>query len=361
MRSLSHNWRYHSNECGQSEKTSRHKWIFIPAILVAVILSPSHVAHADTWRTISRIVRAVGELGDDVPLRRLDPRFAPQRGRLVEEALKNRARRAAIDSADEIRHLDSLWRELLSPRGETILREVKSLPIPEQRIAYVMSVGAQQLKNTVPDVATRGNLIRHGGPETLLAIGRYPDLAEDALRFDLAIRNQRLLPPPGGRALGTGDFGRFFERTGDRGYSFWQKYVRPHWKLWVGGAALTAVMLAPDEFLDEVGNLTEAGLAKIARFGSKALFDAIRGAARGTIEGTGQGLKGVIEAIGTSFVTTFLTSWSGWIALICLIGAVIAFVKPLRCLLVSIFTRMFHVAVKTKAQKGEKGSLRKQG
>ena len=328
----------------------------VSALLFAWIvigLATPHSVFADSWRTISRIVREVGEVSDDLPLRPLDDVTATaRRSRLAEETIGRKVGKVGLDTADEARHLDRIWRELIRPGREHILNEVKALSIPEQRLACALSMGAHQLKQSVPDIATRGTLMRNGGPETLLTIARYPDLAEDALRFDMAVKNRRLLSPASGRPIETVDFGRFFESTGDRGYHFWNKYVRPHWKLWLGGSALAAVMLAPDEYLDEVGNFTEKGLEKIARFGSKALFDAVSGAARGTIEGTGTGVREVVETTWSSFVGTFLTSFSGIVALFCVVAVVTVLVKPWRWRIYKTATRLYHSAFRGKDRRG---------
>ena len=321
-------------------------------VWIVIGLAIPHCVFADSWRTISRIVREVGEVSDDLPLRRIDEVTAgAKRSRLAEETIERKLGKVSLDTADEARHLDRIWRELVRPGRDYILKEVKALPIPEQRLACALSIGAHQLKQSIPDIATRGTLMRNGGPETLLAIARYPDLAEDALRFDMAVKNRRLLSPASGRSIETADFGRFFESTGDRGYYFWNKYVRPNWKLWLGGSALAAVMLAPDEYLDEVGNFTERGLAKIARFGSKTLFDAVSGAARGTIEGTGTGIKEVVETTWGSFVATFLTSFSGIVALFCLVAVVTVLVKPWRCWIYKTVTRIYTSLLGRKARR----------
>ncbi|WP_347242655.1 hypothetical protein [Thermogutta sp.] len=327
-------------------------------IVLAASISPE--AWGDSWRTISRIVREAAEVGDEIPLRQLDElKPLSRRGRFVEETLERKVGKKIVGSVDEARHLETLWGELLGPGQKQLFREIKSLPIPEQRLAYLLSVGGREVKQAIPDVGMRANLIRRGGPDTLLTLGRYPDLAEDALRFDLAVKNGRIVPPPGTPAVEMADFGRFFVQTGERGHYFWNKYVRPHWKLWVGGCALAAIMLAPDEYLDEIGNLTKAGFAKLTRFASKSLLQAIEGATQGTIQGTGEGLKGVIESAWRSFAGTFLTGWSGPVALLCVVAAVILFVKPLRYLIVHLPGKVYRLFfAKNKARLGDLGAKR---
>jgi hypothetical protein len=329
--------------------------------VLAMLFFPDGV-RADSWRTITRIVREAADVGDEIPLRRLDElKSLPKRARLVEEILEQRIGKRLLAEADEARHLDNLWREFLGPSQKGLLQEVKTLPIGEQRLACALSVGAKELKGAVPDLTFRRGLIQRGGPETLLAVGRYPDLTDDALRFDAAVRTGRLLPPPGAQALETADFGRFFEKTGQQGYSFWTKYVRPYWGLWVGSAALAAVMLTPEEYLDEFGNLTEVGFAKLGRFASKTLLEALGGTTRGAIEGTGQALTRTIESTGNALVTTFLSGWSGVVALAILLALVVLLVKPLRSLVFSVCWAVYRGSFARKPPLAHNAEARKEG
>jgi hypothetical protein len=129
------------------------------------------------------------------------------------------------------------------------------------------------------------------------------------------------------------DFGSFFHKQGQRGHSFWEKYVRPHWKLWVGTTALAAVLLAPDEYIDMAGNLTKEGLQKIGRLGGAVLAGALAGA----VEGSGEAAKEIVEETARSIKYTFFRSPSGIIAAALLVLVVILLVPATRRLLVKVW------------------------
>ena len=53
--------------------------------------------------------------------------------------------------------------------------------------------------------------------------------------------------------------------------------MTPHWGKWLTGGALTAYLLAPEEFMDTAGNLTEGGFKKLTEMVGGATAAAIRG------------------------------------------------------------------------------------
>lgn len=312
--------------------------------IAAIFVYHPSVTYADALRTITRVVNEAAGIADDIPLRGVDDvTKSARREALVREIVESRSGRKIAETADELRHMDALWRNLLGPKQVTLLDDIKKLSVPEQRLAYALASGGRRIKEVVPDVALRGRLIREGGSEMLLTVGRYPDLADDVLRFHTALRGGKLPAPPGARALTTADFGKFFETTGQRGYHFWNKYVRPHWKLWLGSSALAAIMLAPDEYLDALGDLTEEGIRRIAAFITETLLAAIRGAARGTVEGSGQGLKKMVESLAQSFYATFLTSWAGPVVLVCLLGLLIFTISSTKRLISNCWQAISHL------------------
>ena len=282
-------------------------------------LAIASVAKAD----IARLLRQGARVADDIPIRRLDDVLQDARtARMGREVLeKHFPARHLDDVLERSRTLSRAFRELAGVDWGRHADDIVRLTPEAQEAALILSRGARTLGDSVPDIALRSRLLRHAGPETLVALGRYEDLADDLVRFDAALRAGRLPSPPGYRVLTLADFGSFFHSLGQRAHHFWTKYVRPHWGLWLGGAALAAVLLAPEEFLDAVGDLTAQGLEKVARFGGEALGKALAGIASGVVEGTGEAVKTVVEATGKSFSQTFFTSWTGVIALVVIVGA----------------------------------------
>ncbi len=277
------------------------------AIVAAmVVILPIPGAQA---ANLAQVIRKLAGVADDIPVRGLDE--------VVEDAATRRAGRRLLGDLNRGKRLDDLaeesaalryaWKKGLGVGDSRLLRELESLPPASQRAALVVAHGGQRLKAVVPDVAVRSRLVSEGGAETLAALGRFEDLAEDALGFHVALKAGKLPSPPGARSLTLNDFGRFFHTQGDRAHHFWSQYVRPHWKLWLGSAALAAVLLAPEEYLDAMGRLTQQGLEKLGRFAGKRLADVIGG----TIAGAGAGTKEVVTGTARSLARTFFTSGSG--------------------------------------------------
>lgn len=310
----------------------RHRFLLCTAALAIWACWLPEAVQAANLRSL---VRRAADVADDVPIRRLDD--------VIEETGKSRAGREVLEKLSGSRRLDDALehskavrkalKEVLGSVDGSVLKEVEALPRASQEAALVMAHGGKQLKAVVPDMALRSRLIRDGGAETLSALGRFDDLGEDLVRFDSALKAGKLPSPPGTRAVELHDFGSFFHKQGQRGHSFWEKYVRPHWKLWVGTTALAAVLLAPDEYIDMAGNLTKEGLQKIGRLGGAVLAGALAGA----VEGSGEAAKEIVEETARSIKYTFFRSPSGIIAAALLVLVVILLVPATRRLLVKVW------------------------
>ncbi len=286
-------------------KQHGHSILLFALTFAAIILFSSEAQAAN----LAKILRKAAGVADDIPVRRIDD--------VVQEATTSRAGREILEKLNAGKRLDNVveesaalrraWKEILESGEGHLLREIEELPLPRQRAALVLARGGQRLKSVVPDLAVRTRWLREGGAETLAALGRFDDLADDAVRFDLALQAGKLPSPPGLRALTLNDFGKFFHNLGDRAQHFWNTYVRPHWKLWLGSAALAAILLAPEEYLDEIGNLTEKGLEKVGHFAGETLSRALRG----TIQGLGEGAKEIVTETTRTIFETFFTSLAG--------------------------------------------------
>lgn len=264
-----------------------------PIIACVCLATWSIVPPPATAANLGKLVRAAGRLSDDVPIGRLDD--------VASEIASSGAARRALKKAGVVTE-DSLARgravrrllgEAVGEVSPTILRQVDALDDVSREVALVLARGSRGVRRNIPDLALRGRFVRDGGAETLAALGLYDDLVEDAIRFDVAVRGGRLLAGTGGRRISLEEFGRFFRTTGDRGHRFWVACVRPHWKLWLGGTALAAVMLTPDDYLDAAGDLTKQGLEKIGRLGGTALA----GALEGVVRVAGEAARGTAETI----------------------------------------------------------------
>jgi hypothetical protein len=289
-------------------------------ICYGLVLQPPAVSAASP----ARVIRKVCRVGDDIPLRKLDD--------VAQELGKSRAGRDVLqksaghanDAAAYRRTLNRAVRELVEETGDPALfRHLNQLDDAAKESLLVLGRGSRTLREGIPDIAARARFLGDGGAETVAALGRYGDLMGDSLRFDAALRAGRIVSPPGTRRLALEDFGHFFRAHGDRGHNFWTKYVRPHWEKWLAGAALAAVLLAPDEYLDEAGEFTKAGARKIAKLGG----DVLGGALAGTVEGVGEGTKGAVEDVTKMAFQVFLADLWGVAALLILvlIGIVGAF------------------------------------
>lgn len=262
----------------------------------------------------SSLVKKAGKFSDDVELKQLDE-FAQQPGTIkAGRDILEKSGRRADDAIERARLLRKALSETLDDVDPALLRQLDELDEASQQAALVLSRGARNLEDGIPDVALRGRFLQDGGGETLCTLGRYDDLMDDAIRFDTAVRAGNIKVPPGARSVTLKEFGNFFYEQGDRAHHFWVNYVRPHWKLWLGGSALTAVMLAPDEYLDPVGDLTREGVKKVAQFGG----DVLGGALVGIVEGAGEGTTEAARKTSEAFFRTFLTSVWGIVSLVVL-------------------------------------------
>jgi hypothetical protein len=290
--------------------------------LLSVLLLAGLVLAPTTARAgiLDRLVRKAGKVADDVPINRLDD--------VAEDLAATRLPRsrsvpgtAQID--DAVERTRAARRTLKESIGEgadpTLLRQIDALDAPRLEAAAILAQGSRTVREAVPDLALRSRFLRNGGAETVATLGRYPDLATDAIRFDAALQAGRLLPPPGGAAPTVQSFGHFFHTQGDRAHQFWSRFVRPHWKLWLDSGALAAVLAAPDDYLDPIGNLTQKGIEKVGALGGDLLGKALGGAASAVITATGTATKVVIQETATSFQQTFLRDLWGVLALLAIL------------------------------------------
>ena len=186
--------------------------------------------------------------------------------------------------------------------------ELDDLDDVSREAALVLAEGGQHTAHVIPDIAARSALIRRGGLETLAGVGMYgEDAARAALRLDAALQSGKIASRSGS-VVTVADFGRLLNQHGDAGWSFWTRYVQPHWGKWLTGGAITAYLLAPEEFMDATGELTEQGARK--------LTELVGAASAAVIRGVGAGSGKAASEVGNAVWDTYFGGWQGILALI---------------------------------------------
>jgi hypothetical protein len=245
----------------------------ITAMLVAA-MAVAMICPAASAIDMGRALRKIARVADDVPISKLDDAATELASSRFARELVEKTGARVDDVAARARVMKKLLAESADGLPPAVLREVDALEGPAQDAIAVLARGSKKISAAIPDVAERTALIREGGARTLLVIGRYEDLADDAVKFAAASR-AKVLKTPGGGYLTLGDFDDFFIKQGDRAKTFWDKSVRPNWKLWLGSTALATILATPDEYLDHAGNLLAGAIAKIGRVGGKAIEGAL--------------------------------------------------------------------------------------
>ncbi|MCA9174739.1 MAG: hypothetical protein KDB14_09675 [Planctomycetales bacterium] len=301
------------------------------AMLIALACLGLHaarapVAQADVWATLAR---RAAKVGDDLPMRQADEvidqlrrsrglqdtmnsRFARlgRAGDDLDEAARLAARRAAVRSALETATVGV---------DSRVLRSLDELDDIARETALVVAEGGQHTARVVPDLALRAGLLERGGIETMAGVGMFgEDAARAALRLDTAVQAGKLTAKGAARGVTVADFGRLLSRQGEAGWKFWSTYVTPHWGKWLTGGALAALLIAPEEFMDTTGKITEGGIKRLTELVGTTAAAAIRGVA----EGGGAAATQIGQALRDSYL-------SGWRGLAALIGTVAFFAMVL--------------------------------
>lgn len=292
----------------------------IVAFVLAIGVTTSAVYGQGLRGVMDDLLRGTARVADDAPVKNVDEFVAElgkshaareavdteirKAGRLVETGI---ATRGAARSDEVLR----LLRTATSDLDPSVIRRIEQLDDASRDAALVLARGGDELTRAVPDLATRGRLVREGGAETVAAVGMFgPDAGRAALRLDEAIKGGTVVVRDGGRVGTVADFGVAMTRYGDASWKFWKDYVQPHWKLWAASGALAAYLADPEYFQDATGRLTEAGFKHLTEFVGDVAAAAIRGVGEGsgtaaeevakaTRETYLNGTNGVYAAIGT--------------------------------------------------------------
>lgn len=241
---------------------------------------------------ISRTDELVGALNKSGIVRKkldqelaLSGKFTPQLSNLVKQGVRQQ-------------EVKRLLQTLIHNPDPQLLAKLNDLDDVTRETALILAKGGQNLSNVLPDITKRGRLLSKGGSELVATVGLYGDnAAKQALRLEAALDAGKVIIPIGRQSISLADFGKVMTRFGDSSWTFWQKYVQPHWKIWLTSGALTVYLTNPEFFQDAAGNLTEEGFHQLT-----ALAGAVAaGAVRGISVGTGEAVKQVSEAVQDSF------------------------------------------------------------
>ncbi len=281
--------------------------------LTWVVVIPAHAG------PLGAVVRRVARVADDTPLGQVDDVAARlTRSGLSREAIEVELKRGGrlADQADDVTRAAARSAEVarvLRPAtvglDPSVVRGLNALDGAARESAAVLVRGGERLGAAVPDLAARGRLLRSGGAETVAAVGLYGDEAVDAaLRLDSALRAGAVARPAGLREIALNDFGRVMVDHGQAAHRFWVRYVTPHWKAWLASGALAAYLVAPETFMNTLGDLTEEGSRRLTALAGPIAAAAIRGATDGAQE--------TIDQIGGAARDALLHRWGGVAALV---------------------------------------------
>lgn len=297
----------------QTTRPFYKKFAVLSAAILILSLPLSGVAASFSWKSL---IQGTVKVADDVPVHQADDvaqRLTRSKGitRKIDADLSKSgqltdkmddAARATVRKAAMFQAL-----EKAIPDNPALLKEIRTLDNASQETAVVLAKGGQSIVRAMPDIAGRGQLLKRGGADVVAAVGLHgDDAARAAMRLDAAIQGGSLIVPAGKRAVTLEDFGRIMTETGESGWRFWQTYVQPHWKLWLGSGALALYLADPEQFQDTAGQLSEAGFRHLGLLMGEVSAGSIRGISQGTAQ--------VVEKVAVETATGFLQSWQGIIS-----------------------------------------------
>lgn len=278
-------------------------WLMLPIFGLAIFALSAYSPQIAIADTLSQVIKRTARISDDVPLQSSD------------------------DVLSRLRKLPTLrpTEDALKSAGKAALKNPEDL-----RAAAVLVDGAKRIDQAVPDIALRSDLLRRSGNDVLQSAGLRADAAGDLIYLDSYLRRSDLKIPSQFRLATMSDFAAI--ATDDAHWTFWRKYVQPNKKIWAGGAALTAYLVAPEMWHDAAGNITEKGLELAGDLGGELLSAMVRGVRKGG-ESMGKKVAGEMPLLfGSSLIT-----WLGMITLVAIFA--VTLVAPLRSRVFSLFRR----------------------
>jgi hypothetical protein len=313
------NFRYHSDRMTYQSATLQPRmlclWRKLLPIFVLILLHTSAMpvnAGGQIWK---RLLRQSAKVGKNVPLTQADDVAAalgrsPEVRKTAEKALENsgklspKLKGAAREAAEKAALAKLLKKLLIKPE---LVKQVTALDKASRQTALVLAKGGETLSQAAPDIALRGRLLKEGGPDLIAALGLHgKGAASESIRLATAIQGGTLVLPQGVRAVTLADFGKAMTKYGGASWTFWQDYVRPHWKTWLVSGALAAYLVDPEAFQDAAGRLTREGFRRVTELAGHVAAEAIRG--------IGQGSEVAGKQIGDAVKDTYLSGWKSLFA-----------------------------------------------
>lgn len=313
---------------GIERKFHTRIWIkAMRAITFILLLATSGEVMAVDYASI---VRKLSRMPDDIPVARIDDVIANKRTSEAGAALLKRK----VKDGRSLAELPSIRKRALQEAVEgldpSIIRLLDALPSDAQDAVYLVSSGARIMRETIPDIALRADFLRDGGADVLAMLGRRGDLAGDALEFRNYLKAGKLPSLPGERPITLGDLARFMDSNPKQADNFWKTYVKGKEIHWLGTAGLAAVLLAPDDYLDETGNIIQQGVDKLGRIVGSGIEGIVRG-------GTEVFIKNPIKGF---FAGIFSSLWSISL-LLAILGVVFWYFAPWRFFIGRLATKAY--------------------
>jgi hypothetical protein len=254
------------------------------------------------------LTRSTAKVADDIPIKHSDEllqRVGQSKAvrNMVDSDLAKSGKR--IDNMSETARRAARSAEVLTQleRGLSanpqLLRQLDGLDEAGRETALVLVKGGQRLTTAVPDIAARSRLLRSGGADLAANAGLYgDDFVKDALRVQNALDAGALTVPASKRAVTLSDFSRTIGKMGQGGLDFFNKTIKPNWKVWTTSGLLAWWVLDPEGFQDTAGTITHEGAKRIAELAGEVVSSTVSG----TIEGSGQAVANIGSRTWSAFL-----------------------------------------------------------
>lgn len=268
-------------------------------LTAALILGSSTIDARFNSEFFETLTRTTAKVADDVPIKYSDDlleRVGKSKNvrNLVDSDLAKSGRR--IDEMSETARRAARSAEVLTQlqRGvganPQLLRQLDLLDEAGRETALVLVKGSQRLSTAVPDIAARGRLLRFGGTDLAANAGLYgDDFVKDALRIQNTLDAGAMTITASKRAVTLSDFSQTISKMGQGGLDFFNKTIKPNWKIWTSSGLLAWWVLDPEGFQDTAGTITHEGSKRIAELAGEIASSAVSG----TVEGSGNAVANI--------------------------------------------------------------------
>jgi hypothetical protein len=295
------------------------QWKDFSLSFMVIFLTAGFGAHAAPLSVLDDVMRSSAKVADDIPLQSADDiieRISKSSAarEVIEKEMKSAGYASdALEGATTVAKRSEAFTEILRKSAgnldPAVLATLRNADETVQGSAIVLAKGGNNVAEVIPDLAARSRFLREGGADTLAAVGMYgSDAAKAAMRVDAALRSGVMVIPNGCRKVTLSDFGRVMSQVGGASWTFWKRYVEPHWKVWAGCGAAALYLANPDWFQDQAGNMTEKGFEHLTKLAGEAAASTIRGISEGSKE-AGSNIFAAIKE-------SFFSSWDSMFAVV---------------------------------------------